>query len=157
MHTENFNSNECESPPRGREHVWKTTDPIEWYRKMFNRTLEKKTANGLVPDETEFVMKDSDADDVKSVLAEMIDRRIHAEEQTRLANVHDRAELQRITGADRNNNLFLRIQNRFGEYAYAVIRDELLEQMVRTFPEDYPNGNRTQPEGSNMNNEDVQF
>ena len=147
VHTEYFNSNECVEPPRGRQHIWKTSDPIIWFRKMFMKTWERKTDNGFVPEQTEYVLKDSEADDIKATLAEMIDRRVDAEEQMRIEGVRNRADLQRIVGADRNNNLFVRVRNRFNEYNYVVVRDEILEQMARAFPEDYPNGTRTQPEG----------
>ena len=146
VHTQNFNSNQLTTPPTGQEHIWKTDDPVIWFRYMFKRSIEEKTEFGVRVKETEIALKSEVADDYKSVLAEMIDRRVHAEEQLRLNDIQDRAELQRIYGADRNNNIFLRIRDRFGEYSVQVIRDQLLEEMANNHPNDYPQGANVQPE-----------
>ena len=146
VHTQNFTQDQCIEPPEDRLHVFKTEDPVLWYKFMFNRSIEQKTQNGLRSEEIEYALKPSKADEYRDVAAEMIDRRIRAEEQENINNIRDRADMHRIHGADRNNNVFLRLRDRFGEYILTVVRDQVLEQMAREFPEDYPNGSQQQPE-----------
>ena len=143
LHVGNFDNPQCPNIPPKYAHIWKTDDPLEWFNTMFNRSWETKTENGLRSNE-ERSLSPSLEEEIQDTIAEILNRRALEEERARLQNMTNRGERSRIHGADRNNNVFARLVDRFGQHNVVLIRDEILANMTAHFPEDYPHNTQEQ-------------